>query len=331
MSYVLDLKYVALAGSYLTLFKKTKEGHYNFRCPYCGDSKQDNTKCRGWFYPRNGKIKYKCFNCDHTEKSILNFLKKQIPELYTKYLLEIMKDKKPKKVKEYKNKKVNKFKERMEYRPSKYFDVIEEGSDAWVYLLNRGIEDMSGIYFTDKFKQVTNSIVPNKFSNENEHGSQYVVFPLLNENGIMFGYQGRCITPCKKAFRFITIVFDTDELRIYGREKIDWDKTVYVVESPIDSLFLKNCVALCGASNNTRLPYKDIVYFLDSDTRNNEIVGMIKKVIDNGFKTVILPREYSGMDINDLYLEGYDVQELIDKYTFQGTKARLEIAKWSRK
>lgn len=34
---------------------------YNFRCPFCGDSKKSASKRRGWWYGRTAS--YHCFNC----------------------------------------------------------------------------------------------------------------------------------------------------------------------------------------------------------------------------------------------------------------------------
>ena len=37
--------------------------------------------------------------------------------------------------------------------------------------------------------------------------------------------------------------------KIFGLNRIDKSKPIYVVEGPIDSLFLDNCVAVAGSSN----------------------------------------------------------------------------------
>lgn len=37
-------------------------GRYNFRCPFCGDSKKSAAKRRGWWYS-SGDASYYCFNC----------------------------------------------------------------------------------------------------------------------------------------------------------------------------------------------------------------------------------------------------------------------------
>ena len=41
MSLVVDTKYISLASSQLDKFKRKNSYLYNFRCPYCGDSKKN--------------------------------------------------------------------------------------------------------------------------------------------------------------------------------------------------------------------------------------------------------------------------------------------------
>ena len=45
----------------LKLFKK-KNNVYNFSCQYCGDSKKDKFKARGYLLEKKGNYNYFCHN-----------------------------------------------------------------------------------------------------------------------------------------------------------------------------------------------------------------------------------------------------------------------------
>ena len=53
MSY-LDTKYINLASASLQKYKKVKNGLWTFRCPYCGDSKKNKNKTRGYIFSVKG-------------------------------------------------------------------------------------------------------------------------------------------------------------------------------------------------------------------------------------------------------------------------------------
>ena len=57
MSLVIDTKYISLAAPQLSKFSRKNSYLYNFRCPYCGDSKKNLNKARGFFYRKKDKAK----------------------------------------------------------------------------------------------------------------------------------------------------------------------------------------------------------------------------------------------------------------------------------
>ena len=86
MSFI-DSKYIGLISSRLEKFAKKKEGLYNFRCPYCGDSQKTKNKARGYLYKLKNDHNFKCHNCG-VSKTFTNFLKDIDTLLYDKYLME---------------------------------------------------------------------------------------------------------------------------------------------------------------------------------------------------------------------------------------------------
>ena len=90
MSY-LDTKYINLASASLQKYKKVKNGLWTFRCPYCGDSKKNKNKTRGYIFSVKGDHVFKCHNCGIT-RSFSNFLKDHVPHVYDEYVMERYKE-----------------------------------------------------------------------------------------------------------------------------------------------------------------------------------------------------------------------------------------------
>jgi hypothetical protein len=111
---------------------------------------------------------------------------------------------------------------------------------------------------------------------------------------------------------------------------------VYVVEGPIDSLFIDNAVAtadshLEGASHV--LEKNNITLIFDNEPRNKEICNQIDKAIDNHFNVVIWPPFVDSKDINDMILDGFspdEIQDIISKNTFVNLRAKAEFVNWKK-
>ena len=86
MSY-LDVEYIQLVSSRLTLFSRKKDGLYNFRCPYCGDSQKRRNKARGYLFKIKNDFVFKCHNCG-VGRTFSNFLKDQDEHLHDRYVME---------------------------------------------------------------------------------------------------------------------------------------------------------------------------------------------------------------------------------------------------
>ena len=86
MSYI-DVKYIQLVSPQLQKFAKKKDSLYNFRCPYCGDSKKHQNKARGYIFKVKNDYVFKCHNCG-VGRTLTNFLKDNSLNLYNQYVLE---------------------------------------------------------------------------------------------------------------------------------------------------------------------------------------------------------------------------------------------------
>ena len=143
----------------------------------------------------------------------------------------------------------------------------------------------------------------------------------------MFAFQGR--TFGKEEPKYYTIKL-SDKNKIYGLDTVSWSKKVYVVEGPLDSLFLNNCIAT--AQSDLRVPKKDnVVLIPDNEPRNREIVRRIEKFIEDEYSVCLFPENIKQKDINDMVLSGVNnIQKIIDDNTFTGLEAKVRFRDWRK-
>ena len=145
----------------------------------------------------------------------------------------------------------------------------------------------------------------------------------------MFAYQGRAFG--NEIPKYITIKLDSDADKIFGLDKVDMNKKIYVVEGPIDSLFLDNCIAVAGSDfGNVE---GDLTVIYDNEPRNKELVKQIQKTINGGRSIVLWPDNMKEKDINDMILSGYtksEIQKIIKDNTFEGVSAKLRFTGWKK-
>ena len=165
-----------------------------------------------------------------------------------------------------------------------------------------------------------------------------LMIPFRDEKGEIFAYQGRAFGDEKP--KYITIKLDEDADKIYGLDKVTHDKPVLVVEGPIDSMFLDNCIAVAGADFSKPLSIGgrlmlngELTIIFDNEPRNKEICKQIEKNISQGRNVVIWPDSMKHKDINDMIIAGYtkeQVQQIITDNTFSGAAAQLRFTEWRK-
>lgn len=324
----IDVKYINLISARFQNFKRVKDNLYNFRCPLCGDSKKNKNKARGYLYQVKNNTNYKCHNCG-ANVSFNNFLKQIDVSLHKQYTFEKYKDGHTGKNFVVESPEDNfKFSPSFETREKKdklNIPKASENVEAKKYLEQRKLNP-DNYYYVENFKEWTNSLKPtfDKIYKDEPR----IIIPLFYKNKFI-GYQGRAIGPNK--IKYITIIFDDNSPKIYGLDRIQKDKIVYVTEGPFDSDFLDNSVALCGADGDvTKWGIKNYVLIFDNEPRNEEILNRISKAIDNGQKVVIWPSSIHDKDINDMILSGHDVKSMIKLNTYSGLEAKLKFTFWKK-
>ena len=126
-------------------------------------------------------------------------------------------------------------------------------------------------------------------------------------------------------------MINDDAPKIYGLDNIRRDAPVFVTEGPIDSTFLRNSIAMCGADGDVgKWGVSTPVWVYDNEPRSKEITTRISDTIDRGDKVVIWPKNVSEKDINDMVLAGHDVQSIVESNVYEGLEAKLKFNTWKR-
>ena len=124
----------------------------------------------------------------------------------------------------------------------------------------------------------------------------------------------------------------------------------YICEGPFDSMFLDNCVAVCGSSISTELKefhtgLDKVTIIFDNEPRNSDIVSSMQKIINQGLKIFIWPDYIRDKDLNDLFLtilhdehrsncsieavKTY-IKNIISDNTYSNLSAELVFTQWKK-
>ena len=329
MSYI-DSKYLSIISPQLLKFKKKGDFLWNFRCPYCGDSQKSRSKARGFVYRKKNDLFFKCHNCG-AGTTIGNLIKYVDSKIHKDYIMERyrsgVKTNNPEP--EF-NFDVPVFRKKGVLKNLKPISDLSTDHPARKIIEKRLIpfKSFSDIYLCESFYKFTNSIIPNKFPTLNGDHPRLLI-PFRDEQGEVFAYQGRAFG--NEQPKYITIKLDDDKDKIFGLDRVDKSKPIYVVEGPLDSLFLDNCIAVAGADFSNMKG--DLIIIYDNEPRNKEINKQIEKTIDQGKSVCLWPDNMKWKDINDMIIAGYSkeqIQDIITNNTFSGASARLRFAEWRK-
>ena len=329
MQSYIDVKYVNIISPLLQQFKKKGDFLWNFRCPYCGDSQKSRTKARGFVYRKKNDLFYKCHNC-----GVGTTLGKLIEHLDSKSYKDYIMERYKSGVKTVNKEPEFKFDEPV-FRSKDVcstLNSLEELQDDHparkiIDRRNLPISSYKDLFLCPEFYKFTNNLIPNKFpSLDGDHPR--LLIPFRDEEGEVFAYQGRAFGDEKP--KYLTIKLQERD-KIFGLDKIDKREEVLVVEGPLDSLFLDNCIAVAGAD----VPNLDCDFTVvfDNEPRNKELLKQVEKAINRGHKICLWPEGMEYKDINDMILGGYtkeEIQDLIKHNTYQGTTATLWFTKWRK-
>lgn len=307
----------------------------NARCPVCGDSFKDKHKKRFWIYPSKKGDHYNCgcFNCGYN-KPFHVFLKDYFPEEYRDYLMESFKDRqsfaKPQ-VEEVKEKKFIpelQFCERLDTLPGNH-PIIK-------YVSNRCIpvEKYDRLWFTREWQKLVNSVNPGSYCVE--ESEPRLVIPIFDNKGKIESFQGRALRDNANA-KYMTIKACEHSTKVYGQDTIDPLKTVYLLEGPIDSLFVDNAGAITGGQMAlSDVPYKNMrVWVLDNESRHPDTTHRLNSLIEAGEKVVMWDNcPWPSKDINEMIKEDgatkLEIMQYLKDNTVSGLAAKLRFKAWNK-
>ena len=342
MSISVDSKYVRLISSRLRNFKQKNSYLWNFSCPFCGDSQKNKTKARGYVFQKGTDLFYRCHNCG-VSTNAGNLIKQVDGALHKEYVLErytsgrTNNGRTANTILNITPPRFDKVKKQKFFEHGEWLSNLPSGHFCLDYAVKRQIPHTKWdkLLFTSHYKQFCDLLLPN-------HGKKIVddarlVIPFYDEYNELIAVSGRALETSDKTLRYVTVrTNDSEEKLVYGLDRLDKSKPVKIVEGPIDSMFLSNCVASGDA--NLSLAAKNIdtdkkILIFDNEPRNKEIVKMLQDAIKLGQDVVIWPDTVVGKDINEMIMNGLspdEIERIISSNTFRDIEAQLNFTMWKK-
>lgn len=311
-------------------FKRIRD-IYNFSCPFCGDSKKNKLKARAYIYPFSpGEYNFHCKNCGKGS-SVKNFLKEISPESYHSLLIHSFISPQQHELVTQRDK-VESVILPKELIP--YYNI--ELSKRFIAARKIPEQRLIDVYYIEDLNELINNYTYLGYS-PLKYESPRLVFVIRNEDREIIGYVTRAIYK-KDPMRYYNISI-TKEPLLYGINRLDNTKPIWIVEGIIDSLFLENSIASCSSSFQpavdfcNRKNYKQYTLVYDNEPYNQQICNNIKHSIESGHEVVIYNQfPFKGKDINEMILKngigGKEVQAELSRHAFQGIRAQLEYFYW---
>ena len=190
-------------------------------------------------------------------------------------------------------------------------------------------EFMDKIFYTDDFKKWAQSVCQVDYSTLTQ-GEPRLVIPFFDEANKLIGAQGRALRESK--IRYVTVKIHEDCPKVFGLERWNPKEHTYLVEGPIDSLFLPNSLAMGGAdlSSSDFLDKSNTTLVFDNEPRNNEVCFKMLSSLHRGWSVCVWPRT-KGKDINEMILKEQSIDKIlniINMNTYSGQRGEWEVKMW---
>lgn len=341
MSLLIDQKYTQLISPRFEKFQRKSDYLYACRCPLCGDSKKNKSKMRGYIYRKGNDLFFKCHNCG-AGTSLGNLIKQLDAGLYKEYVMERYKagesgNNSFKQVTTIAPPRFDKLNTDITYQNAERCDKLPDNHFCIQYLKNRRIpkDYYKLLYYTDNYKQFVYEVYPQV--DKEITADKRLVIPFYDQYNSLIALSGRALEVSDYKLRYVTLrTNESEDKLIYGMDRINTNETVRIVEGPIDSLFLQNCVAAGDA--NLSLVAKSIssgkkVLIFDNEPRNKDIVRMMQDAIKIGHDVVIWPNTIAQKDINEMIMAGQtkdEIESIISSNTFSGLQAQTKFVFWKK-
>lgn len=201
------------------------------------------------------------------------------------------------------------------------------------YLLKRKL-DVSKFWYVENFYGMYCEASGKESNNRKD---PRIVIPFIdNAAGRVYAMQGRAVNE-NQSPKYLTFLLDDNYMKMYNYCNIDRSSEVFVLEGPIDSMFLPNSVALAGAnaSEGVREFLKSLkaTFVYDCDfSYNEEVRRQLKRAISDGMSVFIPPAGVNKFkDLNDMAISGMsksDIYKLIKENTYSGIMASVVLSRF---
>ena len=296
---------------------------------------------RGYIYRKGNDLFFKCHNCG-AGTSLGNLIKQLDAGLYKEYVMERYKagetgNNSFKQVTTIAPPRFDKLDTDITYENAERCDKLPDNHFCIQYLKNRRIPQdyYKLLYYTDNYKQFVSEVYPQV--DKEITADKRLVIPFYDQYNSLIALSGRALEVSDYKLRYVTLrTNESEDKLIYGMDRVNTNETVRIVEGPIDSLFLQNCVAAGDA--NLSLVAKSIssgkkVLIFDNEPRNKDIVRMMQDAIKLGHDIVIWPDTIEQKDINEMIMAGLnkdEIESIISSNTFSGLQAQTKFVFWKK-
>jgi hypothetical protein len=301
----------------------------NFRCVLCGDSKKSRSKKRGWVLYGDESCTYYCFNCG-ASMSLRTFLKENYPDLHKRL---------------FKSRTMKQM-----LSSSGKIKVIEptvappEIKDCSLKFMENSFplfEKQTNLHYIGlqivALKMIQSRLIPKEYYKDwricidGEYRNRLLIPFFDGKHEKIYCFQARDLTDQSDS-KYMTYKPEGNP-KIFNLESVDAGKDVFILEGPIDAMFLNNAIATAGIAHwesalydqvKSKFPHRVWVFDNDKDGVTEAI-----EYAKNGERVFCWPKEFKQKDINQLKVEkGLTLDELhaiIQKNTCTKLKAVMQL------
>ena len=336
-----EVKYLKMVAARLPGFQIKKDTGSEFlancKCNYC-EKDSEGKKKRGYFFNKGQLLLYFCHNCQCDNGKSVPFgkwLREFDYNVWNEYNVEVFKERHDFTTFIASTPKVEprKIVPDIFYGLKSIFDLRKDHPARLVIEKRKlPLRVLDELFFVPKFFKWSLGHT-DKFKVMQTKDHPRLIIPWYAEDDSVIGYQARSFG--FELPKYFSIILNKSKPKIYGLDRIDWGRRIYVVEGPLDSLFLDNSIAVGDAALHKFVDSRSVAvtYVPDNEPRNREILKEYRRLVESGKETCIMPESWPYKDINDAIIAGFDsqrLQEIIDENTYQGPTAALVLSKWKK-
>jgi len=298
---------------------------YNAECCVCGEGGSTGRKRRLFYFPDDRY--FYCFNCSKSWNEL-----SWIHEVSKKTIHEILKDTKTFHISPEIQNKIAKQNESVKQItvatiPDDSIDICNLAQVEF-YKDNKFVKKVIDYCQSRRLLTAVNRAKCLYVSFADKVHKNRLIIPFYGESGKIESYQSRTLD----GDTYPKYLTKYGEKSLYGENNIDNNiPYIFVFEGPIDAMFVKNAVAVGGASMTKRQEAfikkcvdKEIIYVYDNDKNNKEMSKKIKNLIKQNKKLFVWPKELKKYkDINEICCN-LCLDELPYKFIVQNSYSGVE-------